>query len=97
MKRILGLWIALMTCVAISAQSAYISFSPYSQADRIGDLNGAGGVLILSKRNDLVITVVNAPSARVSAASMRADGYYVATLTASTGWPSPRPTTSVPL
>ncbi|MBR1504723.1 MAG: hypothetical protein IJ614_01270 [Prevotella sp.] len=76
MKRILGLCIALMACVTMSAQSAYISYSPYSQADRIGDLNGAGGVLILSKRNDLVITVVNAPSARVSAASMRTDGYY---------------------
>lgn len=76
MKRILWLWVIMMVCLTASAQSAYISYSTYSKADRIGDLNGAGGVLVLSKRSDLVITVVNDATARVSAASMHADGYY---------------------
>jgi hypothetical protein len=62
--------------VRATAQSAYISSSPYDKENTIGDLNGAGGVLVLSQRNDLVITVVNASRARISAPERRKDGLY---------------------
>lgn len=76
MKRVLWLWALLMVCANLSAQSAYISYSPYSEGDRLADLGGAGGVLVLSKRSDLVVTVINDATARVSAPNMRPNGYY---------------------
>lgn len=76
MKRLFVILTAFVCTLASFAQSAYISHSPSSEEDRIGDLNGDGGVLIISKRNDLVITVVNAANARVSAATSRSDGRY---------------------
>jgi hypothetical protein len=76
MKRIFSLLAAVMLALAVSAQSAYLSCRPYSEADRIADLHGAGGVLVLSQRSDLVITIINAPSATVAAATKRADGLY---------------------
>jgi hypothetical protein len=67
---------AFAVFVQSAAQSAYISSSPYDKENTIGDLDGAGGVLVLSQRNDLVITVVNASHARISAPEKRKDGLY---------------------
>jgi len=78
-KVIVACWLVMLSLVfalSAQAQSAYISNSPYDKENTIGDLNGAGGVLVLSKRNDLVITVVNAKRARISAPERRKDGLY---------------------
>ena len=76
MKRLFWILAVLVIPLTGMAQSQYISCSPCTQEDCLGDLDGDGGVLILSKRSDLVITVVNDPTARVSAAIKRDDGFY---------------------
>ncbi|MCH5311141.1 MAG: hypothetical protein J1E57_04185 [Prevotella sp.] len=76
MRKVLLFWMLIMCILGVRAQSAYISSSPYDKEDRIGSLNGAGGILIISKHADLVITVVNAPKAKVTAAEKRSDGMY---------------------
>lgn len=76
MKRILTLFTVLTVMQSAFAQSAYISYRPFEQGERIADLQGNGGILIVSKRNDLVITVVNAPESKTSAAQQRPDGLF---------------------
>ena len=76
MNRLLLLFAFLTVTVTGWAQSAYISYSAYDQGERIGNLDGAGGILIVSARNDLVITVTNDASAQVSAPEQRQDGMY---------------------
>lgn len=75
MKRLLGI-LLLILCVQGLAAQDYISASPSEENDRIGDLNGAGGVLVLSKRSDLVISVTNARRAVVTPKGQRSDGLY---------------------
>lgn len=77
MKRILTTWLMLaVTAVAAMAQSQYISYEPYEAGDRDADLNGAGGVLILSERSDLAITVINAQTPTVVAKGQGSSGLY---------------------
>ena len=45
--------------------------------DRFEDLDGNGGVLLLSKRNDLIISVTNSKKkASIRPNGERPDGYY---------------------
>lgn len=76
MRRLLLFMALLMVAVMGCAQSAYISYSAYDQDDRIGSLDGAGGILIVSAHNDLVITVTNDAGAKVSPPKQRQDGKF---------------------
>jgi len=76
MKRIFSLLLVLMSVQTVISQSAYISYRPYEKADRFESLNGKRGILILSKRSDLVITATNAPEIQASAAQRRSDGLF---------------------
>ena len=76
MRRILFFLTILLVAVTGWPQSAYISYSPSDRDDRIGDLDGAGGIIIVSARKDLVITVTNDASAKVSPPIQRMDGMY---------------------
>lgn len=76
MRRLL-LFIALLMVASIGwAQSAYISYSACDQDDRIGNLDGAGGILIISAHKDLVISVINDAGAKVSPPQQRQDGKF---------------------
>ena len=76
MKKFFSIILLLLLLQVAMAQSAYISYRSYEQADRIESLNGKRGILILSKRSDLVITVTNAPEAQAKAAQRRPDGLF---------------------
>lgn len=77
MKRILLTALLTVTAtMAAWAQSAYISASPMQEADRMADLKGAGGVLILSEHSDLAITVINAKEAGIAPKGVNANGKY---------------------
>ena len=77
MKRTLSTFLLLfMAFVAVRAQSAYISASPMPEADRVADLKGAGGVLIVSQHSDLAITVINAKEATISPRGENNSGQY---------------------
>ena len=76
MKKILSILFLLLTIQGVMAQSDYISYRPYEQADRLENLGGKRGVLILSQRSDLVITVTNAPEVQAPAAQRRGDGLF---------------------
>ena len=59
------------------AQTEYISNSRDVNSDRIEDLNGNYGLLLLSKNNDLVINVTNAQKKpTINLSKIRADGYF---------------------
>lgn len=75
MKKLLMMVLAF-ACQSLSAQSIYMSCSEAKDKDEIASLEGGGGALILSRRNDLVVTVGNAPTAKVTPKGRRADGYY---------------------
>lgn len=75
-KKLLFLICLLSIAQLAKSQSAYISCRPYEQADRFESLSGKRGILILSMRSDLVITVTNAPETQASAAHRRADGLF---------------------
>lgn len=74
--RFIGLILFLLVVQTVSAQSDYISCSPKKEMDREAALGDIGGILIYSKRNDLVVTVVNAAEARIEPKGVRLDGYY---------------------
>lgn len=76
MKKLFFLLFSCVLSVNLMAQSDYISHSPMENEDRIGDLDDNCGVLILSKRSDLVITVTNSDSYSVVPKGNRADGIY---------------------
>lgn len=79
MKRQLLLYITILLCQYVIAQTEYISSSPMPDNDCIADLNGDYGVKILSKRNDLVISVTNvknADSYNVTPAGIGHSGYF---------------------
>lgn len=78
MKKTFSIFLLLVVAQISLAQSAYISYRPFEQADRLASqLEGKRGVLILSKRNDLVITVTNATDIVASAAKRRSeDGLF---------------------
>lgn len=73
--RLIWLLVALVMAQVAAAQSDYISYSSKTSEDRPGELLGAGGILILSKRSDLVITITNARHPIVTPKGRRKDGY----------------------
>lgn len=74
-KFLLSLLLVLAGTISAVAQS-YISYTRMESEDGFGDLGGAGGVMVLSKRSDLVITVDNAQHPIVTPRGKRADGLY---------------------
>lgn len=76
-KRIACILLMIWTTVPLWAQSEYISNSRYMDADRFEDLDGNCGLLLLSKHNDLVISVTNSKKkASIRLNGERPDGYY---------------------
>ena len=59
MKQIICFLLMIWAVSPLWAQSEYISKSRRMEDDRFEDLDGNGGVLLLSKRNDLIISVTN--------------------------------------
>lgn len=71
------LLLTLFSVMSAIAQSDYISYSPAEEEDRIGDLDGNFGILIVSKLSDLVITVTNADKYNVTPSGERKDKMFV--------------------
>ena len=69
MKKLLSIIFLLVASIASMSAQSYISYVRVEDEDMIADLNGAGGVLVLSKRGDLVFTMPHVQSSlpRVSA------------------------------
>ena len=67
----------LMLPLMASAQSSFIMQEECKEENCIGDLDGNGGVLILSKISDLVIIANERNDAIVSTEGKRDDGLYV--------------------
>lgn len=79
MKKYLLILLAIIVCNISMAQSDYISYSAIPENDRLADLNGDCGILILSERSDLVICVTNATNVnkyRVTPIGKEQNGYY---------------------
>ena len=77
-KFLLTLCVTLISGFTV-AQTEYISYRVSEENDQIADLNGDYGILILSKRSDLVISITNITKAsnyRVSPTGLRPDGFY---------------------
>lgn len=76
MKRILSILLFVFICLQMQAQSDYISYSRYEEADRFDDLNGDKGILILSEYKDLVISIVGVKKKSYTPHVERPDGYF---------------------
>ena len=74
MSKFLFTVVFCLASVVLQAQSKYISYTQMGQEDR--KVEGSSGVLILSKRNDLVISVNNAPKALVTPRGLAKNGLY---------------------
>ena len=57
-KLFLFLWM-MVILLPLGAQEQYISKGRYTPEDRFEDLGGGGGILLLSKHRDLVVTLTN--------------------------------------
>lgn len=76
MKRLILYIVAAMALLPAAAQNNTISSSRHSEADRIEKLDGDRGLLLLSMKNDLIVTVVNAKDYRVEPSATATNGYY---------------------
>ena len=76
LSRILLSMLLLMLPLMASAQSSFITQEECKAENCIGDLDGKGGVLILSKISDLVIIANERNDAIVTAEGKREDGLY---------------------
>ncbi|MFW5480788.1 MAG: hypothetical protein ACOCOK_05740 [Prevotella sp.] len=77
LSRMLLSMLLLMLPLMASAQSSFIMQEECKEENCIGDLDGNGGVLILSKISDLVIIANERNDAIVSTEGKRDDGLYV--------------------
>lgn len=76
MKRILWILLTVYMALPLCAQNVYISNSRSEADDRFEDLDGKHGFLLLSKHNDLIISVTNATNkVSVLPKGARPDGY----------------------
>ncbi|MDY4567300.1 MAG: hypothetical protein SPD86_09645 [Prevotella sp.] len=75
MKRFVIILMALCSVLGASAQSQYISNSRIDSLDAIGSLDGRRGILILSKSENLVISVTNTKDFDVKPKGLAPDGY----------------------
>ena len=76
MKRIISILFLMLVCLQMQAQSDYISYNRYEEADRFDDLNGDKGILILSEYKDLVISIVGVNKKSYTPHVERPDGYF---------------------
>lgn len=76
MKKLLLITFLLVASIASMSAQSYISYARAEEEDVIADLNGAGGVLVLSKRGDLVFAVDNASHPVITPKGKRDDGLY---------------------
>lgn len=76
-KLFLFLWM-MVILLPLGAQEQYISKGRYTPEDRFEDLGGGGGILLLSKHRDLVVTLTNVEPGKfkVTPNGERPDGYY---------------------
>lgn len=75
MKRLLFFLFAAFVAFNSNAQSQYISNSRVDSLDAIDSLDGRRGILILSKSENLVITVTNTSDFDVKPKGLASDGY----------------------
>lgn len=66
----------LLLALSISAQDDFISSSRMDEEDCIAELQGKGGVLLLSDLGDLVITIGNSKDPQITPKGKRKDGLY---------------------
>lgn len=79
MRRLLLLYFAFFLCQIAIGQTDYITSSPTPDYDCIADLNGNYGVMILSQRSDLVVSLTNVSnvnSYKVTPVGKGHHGYY---------------------
>lgn len=77
MKKILLTMLFALAMITAGAQSKYISYTPDETKNvHNEDLAGNGGFLILSERSDLVVSVTNSPTAKITPLGKRSDGLY---------------------
>lgn len=76
MRRIVWSLLVCLFAIATNAQEQFISDSRFEEADRFGNLQGAGGILVLSQHSDLVITVTNAKQPQIRPLGKGVSGYY---------------------
>lgn len=76
MKQVFLIALLIGILFPVAGQAQYISCVRDEGADRIENLNGDKGYLLLAKRNDLVVMVTNATHYDVYPSPERPDGYY---------------------
>lgn len=76
MKRVISILLFVFVCLQMQAQSDYISYNRYEEADRFDDLEGDKGILILSEYKDLVISIVGVNKKSYAPHIERPEGYF---------------------
>jgi hypothetical protein len=79
MRRLFLLYFAFLLCQVAVGQTDYITSSPTPDYDCIADLNGNYGVLILSERSDLVVSITNIKNVnnyKITPVGKGRHGYY---------------------
>ena len=77
MKKLLLILTLILMGMNIHAQSDFISSSPVNEEDCFADLQGKGGILVLSELGDLAITINNVKTPQITPKGKRKDGLYV--------------------
>ena len=77
MKKLLLILTLILMGMNIHAQSDFISSSPVNEEDCFADLQGKGGILVLSELGDLAITINNVKAPQITPKGKRKDGLYV--------------------
>lgn len=76
MKKLLLILTLVLMGMNIHAQSDFISSSPVNEEDCFADLQGKGGILVLSELGDLAITINNVKAPQITPKGKRKDGLY---------------------
>ena len=77
MKKIVCLLLlSVALCEMALAQSQYISYKPLEKENREAPLLDMGGILVYSKRGDLVITLTNVKNPIIKRNGMNEEGLY---------------------
>ena len=66
MKKLLLILTLVLMGMNIHAQSDFISSSPVNEEDCFADLQGKGGILVLSELGDLAITINNVKAPQIT-------------------------------
>ena len=73
MKKLLLILTLILMGMNIHAQSDFISSSPVNAEDCFADLQGKGGILVLSELGDLAITINNVKAPQITPKGKRKD------------------------